>query len=708
MTIKIQGDKITFPDDSEQTTAYDGSSDGIPEAPIDGKQYGRQDAEWTEVTGGDETSPVTFRSGSINAGQTPPVGEDFKIAFGTPATSEGGTFDGTYFTPNTAGWYQVSGSVFINAPTSSRVGCLIQKNGDSQLGSFNQGITAVGGGSASSSGLVYCNGTTDKLSLAIACSDTVGALGGTPNTIWFSAILSTGGSSSGGGGGSYTPEKFVWNDETDTRLTGTTYTNTNDVPLYVAISSGSGGDGTSTGFYTFYLDGVAFSGGVGGDTTVYDNSLYIVPAGSTYMVDITRTGIIYHWQEAKMPVAIGTGGGSYTPEAMVWKDKTSDRATGGLYTNTNDVPLDVIVGLQHPSPTSQSTIKIDGVIFGYIGMQSGASGTIFPTTTSFTVPSGSTYQISDISGTNSTIQTWFEAKVPVAVGTGGKTVAFRGNLSAEQTVTTGTYAKVNLTTTSIDTDSALVDGTFKPSVAGYYQVNGSVHQNCSPDSTNTISAIYKNGVMESKGSAVLSDTAYLSNVSDVIYLNGTTDYLELYASVTSTGTCTIASYSANTFLSAVLVSGGSGDSIWTEEGDTASHDGVVKLTRNSNIMYINPDLSDTGETSTIESQNLPLTFTVGGNEAMTIAKNGDIDVTGATTLNDNLTINTGELLIPNMQTTDQPANVPNCYIGSTGQLVKQLSPTLYSIKEIDDKLATKDKVIEALTARLDKLEKKVK
>ena len=28
MTIKIQGDKITFPDDSEQTTAYTGSSGG--------------------------------------------------------------------------------------------------------------------------------------------------------------------------------------------------------------------------------------------------------------------------------------------------------------------------------------------------------------------------------------------------------------------------------------------------------------------------------------------------------------------------------------------------------------------------------------------------------------------------------------------------------------------------------------------------------
>ena len=63
--------------------------------------------------------------------------------------------------------------------------------------------------------------------------------------------------------------------------------------------------------------------------------------------------------------------------------------------------------------------------------------------------------------------------MPVAVGTGGKTVAFRGELSANQSVTS-TWTKVNLDTASIDTDNALADGKFQPSVAGYYQVNGSV------------------------------------------------------------------------------------------------------------------------------------------------------------------------------------------------------------------------------------------
>ena len=48
-------------------------------------------------------------------------------------------------------------------------------------------------------------------------------------------------------------------------------------------------------------------------------------------------------------------------------------------------------------------------------------------------------------------------------------------MSADQTVVNNAWTKINLDTASIDTDSALTDGKFKPSVAGFYQVNGSVH-----------------------------------------------------------------------------------------------------------------------------------------------------------------------------------------------------------------------------------------
>ena len=162
--------------------------------------------------------------------------------------------------------------------------------------------------------------------------------------------------------------------------------------------------------------------------------------------------------------------------------------------------------------------------------------------------------------------------MPVAVGTGGKTVAFRGELSANQFGgAEKDFIKINLDTASIDTDNSFVDGKFKPSVAGYYQASASVGQYCTPASTRTIAAIFKNGALDTMGSQVdAADTSHTSVTSDMFYINGTTDYLELYGYVVTSGTVGF-NRENSTFLSAVLVSGGSasGDSIWTEEDGKA-------------------------------------------------------------------------------------------------------------------------------------------
>jgi hypothetical protein len=73
-------------------------------------------------------------------------------------------------------------------------------------------------------------------------------------------------------------------------------------------------------------------------------------------------------------------------------------------------------------------------------------------------------------------------------------------------------------------------------------------------------------------------------------------------------------------------------------------------------------------------------------------------------MNDNLTINSGELFVTGMSTTGLSANV---VINSSGQLQKS-TETYYSADDVDKKLAIKDKLIEKLSARLDELEKKVK
>ena len=143
-------------------------------------------------------------------------------------------------------------------------------------------------------------------------------------------------------------------------------------------------------------------------------------------------------------------------------------------------------------------------------------------------------------------------------GGGGETVAFRGELNADQTVTANAWNKINLDEASVDTDNAFTESKFQPSVAGYYQVNGAVTQNCSPSSTLTTSALHKNGSSVSQGTDSNSDVSRTSQVSDVIYLNGTTDYLELFGLVKTSGTALIDGNSFRTYLSAVLVSGGSG------------------------------------------------------------------------------------------------------------------------------------------------------
>ena len=329
---------------------------------------------------------------------------------------------------------------------------------------------------------------------------------------------------------------------------------------------------------------------------------------------------------------------------------------------------------------------------------------------------------------------WREARMPVAVGTGGKTVAFRGELSANQTgLVTGVWTKVNFNTASTDTDNALTDGKFQPSVAGYYQVNGAVWDVSAPKSTRTQCAIYKNGDILSNGIAIESATvSYNSVVSDVVYLNGTTDYLELYGLVNSTGTCAFRSENDLTYLSAVLVSGGSasGDSIWTEEDGKAVYDGNVEV--NGNLQNIKETANNVGAESKLTSKKADKSSSVFSNLSSAFYNSaGELPtytqirstVTNSTkgseeaniyfygmqggTLTEKLKITgAGQLMTPRtyIDTTTDPANLN---VRSDG-LLRRSTATMYSTEEVDKKLAIKDKLIEKLSARLDALEKRVK
>ena len=150
--------------------------------------------------------------------------------------------------------------------------------------------------------------------------------------------------------------------------------------------------------------------------------------------------------------------------------------------------------------------------------------------------------------------------VPAAAGTNTITLpavsgtvmvngpAFSAYQSSAQTVSGSTYTKVTFTTEEFDTNSNYntSTSTFTPTVAGYYQVSFGVGMT-SP--SNIYCMIYKNGSVFKYGQYITP--GYQTNMSTLIQMNGSTDYLEAYVFI-NTGQALTAGVAA-TYFQASLV-----------------------------------------------------------------------------------------------------------------------------------------------------------
>ena len=135
---------------------------------------------------------------------------------------------------------------------------------------------------------------------------------------------------------------------------------------------------------------------------------------------------------------------------------------------------------------------------------------------------------------------------------GGTGPAFRAYRSGNQTISAATTTKVALNAKTFDTNSNFDSTTnyrFTPTVAGYYQVNGVV---CFTTGAGQ-AVIFKNGATYATGTEVTYNASIGGHIpiADIVYLNGSTDYIELYVYLT-TGT-TISSGETNTAFSAAMV-----------------------------------------------------------------------------------------------------------------------------------------------------------
>jgi hypothetical protein len=138
-----------------------------------------------------------------------------------------------------------------------------------------------------------------------------------------------------------------------------------------------------------------------------------------------------------------------------------------------------------------------------------------------------TVTVPAVAGTNT-------ATLPAATGTvmvSGNMPAFSVYANGGQTIANLTFTKVQFNNKTFDTANAFDSTTnyrFTPQVAGYYQINSSVSFSSMTGATEL--SIYKNGSALYYGTYPNNSTSLtnLNSICGLVYLNGSTDYVEIY------------------------------------------------------------------------------------------------------------------------------------------------------------------------------------
>ena len=130
----------------------------------------------------------------------------------------------------------------------------------------------------------------------------------------------------------------------------------------------------------------------------------------------------------------------------------------------------------------------------------------------------------------------------------GNGPAFSAWQSSAQTLTSNVLTKILYQSELWDTNSNYDTSTsrFTPTVAGYYQINAAVCTGAS--SSQQLLAIYKNGALYQRNDI---PSININQISSIVSLNGSTDYIEIYASF-GTGQITSANVNLNWFNGAMV------------------------------------------------------------------------------------------------------------------------------------------------------------
>lgn len=135
--------------------------------------------------------------------------------------------------------------------------------------------------------------------------------------------------------------------------------------------------------------------------------------------------------------------------------------------------------------------------------------------------------------------------------------AFRAYSSSTQNVNASTWTEITFGSETFDTDNCFASSRFTPNKAGYYLINAKLYA-YQDSAQKAYGAVYKNGSsLFDLGGSVPDNESWkelYASGSDIVYMNGTTDYVSVYGYLAST---TISRYfggaSANTFFSGTWI-----------------------------------------------------------------------------------------------------------------------------------------------------------
>ena len=146
-------------------------------------------------------------------------------------------------------------------------------------------------------------------------------------------------------------------------------------------------------------------------------------------------------------------------------------------------------------------------------------------TTTLTLPATTGTIVTDTATQTLTNKTITGATITVASTAAPAFSAYR---TSSQSITTSTFTKIIFQAEEYDTNSNFASSTFTPTVAGYYMIGAGYNAAGDGAPSRTILDIYKNGSQVRR----LFDTSTRcdnASGSTLIYMNGSTDYLEVYA-----------------------------------------------------------------------------------------------------------------------------------------------------------------------------------